>query len=205
MFKHAVKHHYFCNCIVQRFPNTKSIFTAVKNRKTWRRPQLFGLFSLTTSTAKPSINSISPSRASWGDWGIWFSWMPPCRGHGQLGEDPQLTRGIIYIHPIWPECFRIPLEVLENVAGEKDVWKTLLSLLPLWPGKAEHNGWIAMIIAFYQKKMTGCTPNSWQPKNKQHRHRRIQAVQKKITASKIFLHKGHLHCVRDESGRQKFC
>lgn len=43
--------------------------------------------------------------------------------------DPELAAGIVRSHPDW-ERLRIPQEELENVAGESNLWNTLLSLLP---------------------------------------------------------------------------
>ena len=37
----------------------------------------------------------------------------------------------------------IPQEELENIAGERDVWNTLLSLQPLQPDPDKLNKWMA--------------------------------------------------------------
>lgn len=49
-----------------------------------------------------------------------------------------------YICDLAWECLGIPQEQLESVAGDRDVWITLLSLPPPQPdpGLAEENGWI---------------------------------------------------------------
>lgn len=44
--------------------------------------------------------------------------------------DPELAVEIVISHPDW-ERLRIPQEQLENVAGESNLWNTLLSLLPM--------------------------------------------------------------------------
>ncbi|KAK0132409.1 hypothetical protein N1851_032714 [Merluccius polli] len=55
-------------------------------------------------------------------------------GHIQLvGDhkvDPELAGGICIFQLAW-EHFRVPQKELENVAGEKGAWSSLLSLLPL--------------------------------------------------------------------------
>ena len=53
---------------------------------------------------------------------------------GGLEVDPEHAGGITYL--LWPgKRLRVPQEELESVAGERDVWYSLLSLLPLQPGR----------------------------------------------------------------------
>jgi len=50
---------------------------------------------------------------------------------GDPGEDPGPAGGII--SPSCPERLRIPQNELEGVAGEREVWVSLLGLLPRDP------------------------------------------------------------------------
>ena len=55
-------------------------------------------------------------------------------GHVQLGGDPGVDPGLArrdYISQLVWERLRIPQEGLESIAGERDDWNTLLSLLLL--------------------------------------------------------------------------
>ncbi len=65
------------------------------------------------------------------------------------------TRWRDYISYLAWEYLGIPPEELENIAGERDVWNTLLSLLPPQPGPEEKrkrmdewmDGWMGGCIA----------------------------------------------------------
>lgn len=71
------------------------------------------------------------------------------------GEDPELVRGSI--RPICPGNVGLSF-------GERNVWGSLLNLLPLWSnlGKAEHKIW--MDFCFNKFKL------SWKPKTYSHVH-----------------------------------
>lgn len=56
------------------------------------------------------------------------------------GADPEFAGAIAY--PIWPRDPHRRSWKRKNIAGERDIWNTMLNLLPLWPNLCKMmDGW----------------------------------------------------------------
>lgn len=69
-----------------------------------------------------------------------------CFGRVQQGEDHEGDPGHAGETPGWPlECLGVLLEELGEVAEKRNIWSSLLKMLPLQPrsGKVQAAGWMS--------------------------------------------------------------